>query len=271
MLSRNKIKYLQTLQNKKNRQEAQFFVVEGKKILIETLESDVLVEEIFCTEEFFEENKILFLQKNIMPSFATPEQLAQCGNLETNHAGIAVLPFFEQNNNTSSNFFPKKDELILVLDTIQDPGNLGTILRIADWFGIKKVICSEDCVEIYNPKVLGATMGAFLRVKVYYTHLETFFKEFSKQKNNENNENEKDIAQNINIMGAILEGGISVIDKKMSKTGFLIMGNESKGISKNLYPYITEKLFIPRFGEAESLNVGTATAIFCYEWRKNFV
>ncbi len=259
MLSKNKIKSLSALQNKKNRREAQYFVVEGDKILKETLESNVSIEEVICTEDFFEQNHFLFVQRNITPTFATAHELGQCGSLETNYAGIAVLSFFTEKKDFK-NFLPKKNELFLVLDNVQDPGNMGTILRIADWFGITEVICSEDSVELYNPKVIGATMGAFLRINVHYTHLETYFKDIQ----------EKNMTEKIPILGAILEDGTSLYDKKMPTTCILVMGNESKGINKNLYPYINEKIFIPKFGYAESLNVGVATAIFCHQWRRDY-
>lgn len=290
MLSKNKIKYIQSLRDKKNRRTEKCFLIEGEKMLQEVLDSETQIKEIYCTEDFFEKNRPLFSKKNLSPLWATPQDLGISGNLETNNAGIAVLPFLAENHFSFELFFQKNDTLALILDNIQDPGNMGTILRIADWFGISEVICSEDSVERYNPKVLGATMGAFLRLNIYYVDLVDFFerlKTFQQENNansnnnpnsnnnannnnNPNNNNKTaDNSTNIQVIGAILDGGHSLYDTQFSKKSFLVMGNESKGISQKLYPYITQKVFIPKFGGAESLNVGVATAIFCNHWRQN--
>jgi RNA methyltransferase, TrmH family len=154
-----------------------------------------------------------------------------------------------------------KNKLTLVLDDIKDPGNLGTIIRIADWFGIENILCSNDTADTFNPKVVQATMGSIARVKVHYTALTDFFRI----------ENGK---LNIKSYGALLEGD-NIYTKQLSSEGFIIIGNESKGISEDLLPYITDKVTIPAFshyrsdtGEAESLNAAIATAIICSEFRR---
>ena len=142
--------------------------------------------------------------------------------------------------------------LTIALDDIQDPGNFGTIIRTADWFGIENIICSEDCVEVYNPKVIQATMGSLFRLTIFYTNLVTFFLKNS----------------DLTVYGALLDGD-NVCQKKLKPIGsVLLMGNESSGISEQLIPFITEKIAIPKNGEAESLNVAIATAILCYEYRR---
>ena len=143
-------------------------------------------------------------------------------------------------------------EVVMEFDDIQDPGNFGTIIRTADWFGITNIICSEDCVEVYNPKVIQATMGSLFRVNVFYTNLGTFFSKNS----------------DLTVYGALLDGDNVCQQKLKSKGSVLLMGNESNGISQKLIPFVTKKITIPKFGKAESLNVATATAILCYEYRR---
>jgi TrmH family RNA methyltransferase len=139
------------------------------------------------------------------------------------------------------------DEFVLVLDDIRDPGNLGTILRIADWYGIKKVICSETTVDFYNPKVVSASMGSFTRILVYYSEISEYFENIEKNKNTE-------------IIGTFLNSE-NVHHFDFPSSGYIVLGNESNGIGSEVEKVITKKITIPRFGEAESLNVGIATAV----------
>ena len=142
--------------------------------------------------------------------------------------------------------------LTIALDNIQDPGNLGTIIRTADWFGIKNIVCSSDSVDVYNPKVLQATMGSFFRVNLVYVDLVEFFNQNSK----------------LTVYGALLNGDNVYNQQLLKSNAVLLMGNESKGVSDNLLPFITSKISIPKLGKAESLNVSIATAILCAEFTK---
>lgn len=145
-----------------------------------------------------------------------------------------------------------KSNFVLVLDNVKDPGNLGTIIRTADWFGIHAIVCSNECVDVYNPKVVQATMGSIFRANVTYVNLLEFF-----QQNNA-----------IPVYGAMLEGE-NIYEKPIQdKKAFLLMGSESFGISKELTPFITNKVMIPKFGGAESLNVAVATGILCSAYRQ---
>ena len=145
-------------------------------------------------------------------------------------------------------------QLTIALDKVQDPGNMGTIIRTADWFGIHNIVCSSDSVDIYNPKVIQATMGSFFRVNIVYTDLKKFFS------------NNSELA----VCGALLDGE-NIYKKQLTTEGtVLLMGNESKGIAEELLPFVTEKIKIPSYGKAESLNVATATAIICAEIKRNY-
>jgi TrmH family RNA methyltransferase len=172
------------------------------------------------------------------------KELKSISSLKTPNEVLAVV---KQKNVEISDF---TSWFNIALDKIQDPGNLGTIIRTADWFGVKNVICSKDTVDVYNPKVLQATMGSFFRLNIIYTDLAGFF---TKNKN-------------LTVCGALLDGE-SIYEKTLEVKGsILLMGNESKGISQELKPFINERLSIPNFGKAESLNVSIATAIFCSEY-----
>jgi TrmH family RNA methyltransferase len=167
-------------------------------------------------------------------------ELNDIGSLQTNDSAIAVCDSKEEE-------IPGiiSDEWVIVLDNINDPGNLGTIIRIADWYGIKKIVCSEDTADLYNPKVINASKGSFLRVSLSYTGLPGFLKK-----------------QHVAVYGADLHGE-NIHKTTFSTSGILVMGNEAHGISAEVKALLTNSLTIPRFGMAESLNVGIATAICC--------
>jgi RNA methyltransferase, TrmH family len=236
MLSKQQQKYVHSLHNKKNRLQENVFLVEGYKNLTELLRSDFQIERLFLTEKF--SSKELSMLKNIRFEEATTDELQRISTIQTNDAGLAVV-VSKPNNPLVAN----ENEWVLVLDNINDPGNLGTIIRIADWYGIKKIICSPQTVECYNPKVIMATMGSFCRVQLYYTELETYLSE-----------------QKLPILGAFLEGE-SIHQFQPKGKGYLVIGSESHGISAAVENFISQKITIPRFGEAESLNAGVATAI----------
>ncbi|MCO6500452.1 MAG: RNA methyltransferase [Vicingus serpentipes] len=238
MMTNHQKKFIVSLKQKKFRIQHNSFVVEGVKMVDELLQSDYEVASIFATQFWIENHpavdaiEISEKELNAISSLKTPNQV------------LAVVkkkkPIISSDSKT----------LTLVLDNIQDPGNLGTIIRTADWFGVKNIVCSEDCVEVYNPKVLQATMGSFFRVNTVYTDLCIFLTE--KKVNS--------------IYGALLDGENVYTKKLNTNNSMLVVGNESKGISDNLLPFINERLTIPKIGKAESLNAATATAILCAEF-----
>ena len=239
MFSKAVIKYINSLQIKKYRNLHQTFVVEGAKSVRELLTSGFEIEKLFLTEEFYQKNSRLF-PKDTAITLVTENQLVQAGTYESNNAGLALVKMKK---------LPplqiKTSELVIALDDIRDPGNLGTIIRIADWYGINKIICSETCADFYNPKVIASTMGSFGRVSAYYINLPEFFKTLPKE---------------TKIYGADMEGqNIHKLDLKPE--GILVMGNEANGLRPETIPFITDLIKIPGFGKAESLNVATATAI----------
>lgn len=236
MVSKKWQKLVKSLQYKKYRKEEGLFFVEGAKSVQELLHSDFKIEILFATNHFLERVQI---PSKIPVEMATEQELVDIGTLQSNQDCLAVV---HQKENKF--IYPEKDELLLMLDDIQDPGNMGTIIRICDWYGIKKVVSSNQTVDLYNPKVINSSMGSFLRTKIFYTDLQEY------------------LSQQINIpvYGTLLEGE-NIHALPLSKNGILIMGNEANGISDDLIPFITQKITIPKFGGAESLNVAIATAV----------
>ena len=239
MISKNKQKYLSLLQQKKNREEYQTFLVEGAKSVTELINAEYEIEIMFGTEDFYEANKNTIDSKKIFFELAATEELDKSGTLRTNNAAIAVAKM-----KPNDVILAQENEWVLVLDEINDPGNLGTIIRISDWYGIKKIVCSENTVDFYNPKTIAASMGSFTRVQLYRTNIENYLQ----------SEKEK------NILGAFLEGE-NVQKIELKSGGYLVLGSESHGISTNIEKLISKKITIPKFGNAESLNVGIATAV----------
>lgn len=242
MLSKNLTKYLHSLQLKKYRQEHNAFLVEGAKSVLELLASDFQTELVVTTDSFYKEN----IQKSDKQPFrveiATADELSRAGTLQTNDAALAVVK-----TKPNDFLYAEKGEYALVLDDIRDPGNLGTIIRIADWYGITKIICSLTTTDWYNPKVIAASKGSFTRVRGYYTHLEEYFKEVESD-------------SETGIYGTFLEGK-NIHQTTFSDTGYVVMGNESNGIGAAVEQFVSQKITIPRFGGAESLNVGIAAAV----------
>ena len=233
MLSKNEVKYIQNLYHKKTRDAEKLFVAEGVKIVEELLATDFEIKKIYTLADW----KAPIAPKAEIIT-VTPDELERISGLQTPNKVLAVVA--QKNNNDE----PKiNGQLSLVLDAIRDPGNMGTIVRIADWFGIKNIIASNDCVEIYNPKVIQSTMGSFARVDVVYKNLSEWLPQ-----------------QTINIYGAMLDG-TDVHALENINEGLLIIGNEGKGISEELQKCITQKITIPRYGNAESLNAAVATGI----------
>jgi TrmH family RNA methyltransferase len=237
MISKSQGKYIQSLGQKKHRDEYAVFIAEGPKLVRELLQqSNVVVEQVFAIEEWLNGSGNLLTNVNV--TGITEKELERISQLTTPNQVVAIVKKFEIEEPVV------KGKVSLVLDTIQDPGNLGTIIRTADWFGVQQIICSEDCADVYNPKVVQATMGSIARVKLFYTDLPGWL---PKQKE-------------IRIYATMLEG--KDISKMSPLTeGLIIIGNESKGISDELLQFANEKITIAQKGEAESLNAAVAVGI----------
>lgn len=238
MLSKLKIKYIQTLGQKKFREEERLFIAEGPKLLKELiLTTNTVVKEIYALKEWIETSPVI--QKGTTITEVTEQELEKISQLTTPNQVLALVHQYEQRGSV-----PAKNNIILVLDTIQDPGNMGTIIRIADWFGIKQVVCSNDSADIYNPKVVQSTMGSIARVNVFYTELGDWLP----------------AQKEVSIYAAALDGEDVTAMKKIQE-GVILIGNESKGISQEILALSNTKITIPRKGDAESLNAAVATGI----------
>ncbi len=249
MLSKNKIKLIHTLERKKERDELGVFLVEGRKMVEEALGSGFEIDLLACTEEFaFNHPQLPDKTKELVVADAESIRKASLQKNPQNVLAIVRQP------KARPTLFPES-ELVLALDFIQDPGNLGTIMRIADWFGIQTIVCSSNTVDVYNPKVIQATMGAIFRVQTHYTDLPEYLKKLDPQ---------------IPVYGAFLDGE-NIYAKDLSPRGVLVMGNEGNGISEEVERLVTCKISIPSFSSgkgSESLNVAVATAICCSEFKR---
>jgi TrmH family RNA methyltransferase len=240
MVSKNQIKLISSLHLKKNRIANQLFIAEGVKVIQELLKSNFILEHLYCTEPLFDEVPLP------LKSLISESELKKISALSTPNICLAVFKIPAS--------MPILDKgLILALDDIRDPGNLGTILRLCDWFGISQVVCSEQTVDLYNPKVVQATMGSISRVNVRYVNLKSFLQNSS-----------------LPIFGTFMDGS-NVYMEILPKEAIVIMGNEANGISPEVENTIKNRLTIPRFGDlqlTESLNVASATAIILSEFRR---
>ncbi len=243
MLSKNQIKIITSLDKKKYRKKHQLFVVEGGKSIQEFLSSDFELEDLFTTEAMYQ---VTDSKQNLI---SDPE-LKKISFLSTPNKALATFKIPE----------PKPIEsngLIVALDNINDPGNLGTIIRLCDWFGIQDLICNLKTVDCYNPKVVQASMGSLTRVNITYLDLQTYLKEGDKSP----------------VYGAFMDGD-SVYSAEIENNGILVLGNEANGIDSGIEKYITHRISIPQFNHArktESLNVATATAIMLSEFKRRTI
>jgi TrmH family RNA methyltransferase len=238
VLSKSQTKYIQSLGHKKFRDEAGMFIAEGPKIMDELLVSSAdHLHQVFALPEWITEHRGQTGKLNVVA--VEEHELQRISQLSTPNKVLAVVRKFHPGN-----AIVIKDRVSLVLDTIRDPGNMGTIIRIADWFGISQVICSADCADIYNPKVVQSTMGSIARVKIYYTDLVALLAG----------------QQDIRIYAAALEGRDVTAMNKITE-GLIIIGNESKGIDQGISELAHVKIHIPRKGKAESLNAAVAAGI----------
>lgn len=241
-LSKNKIKWIKSLQLKKNRDSFKVFVIEGDKMIEEALRFASASIELICytkTSAFSGNSSINTIENYLV----NDEELKSISSLKNPNKSFAVI------KNEYKSIQPSA--LKIAIDGVQDPGNMGTILRLADWYGITEIICSNETVDCYNPKVIQASMGAIFRVKVKYLDLNTFL---TKQKKT--------------IFGALLNGE-NIYSKNLSPEGILVLGNEGHGISKEIEKMISCPLTIPKIGQTESLNVSTATGIILSEFYRN--
>jgi len=237
MISKAKGKFIKSLQLKKYRKEEQCFVVEGAKGVTELLQSDFEMIWLAGTESFLHQHQTLISQWKGEVAVASEKELTELGSFATNNAALAIARMRPHVAPALNN------EFALVLDDIRDPGNLGTIIRTADWYGIKHIIASEETADCYNPKVISSTMGSFCRVHVYYTSLTDFL-----------------FGTDWPLYGASLTGE-SIYQVNFGKEGFIVIGNEAQGISAAVHSMIQKHITIPRIGGAESLNASIATAI----------
>ncbi|HAS8400740.1 TPA: RNA methyltransferase [Vibrio vulnificus] len=234
MISKNQLKLLRALGHKKQRKALGLFLVQGEKNVLELANSTLKVKQVFATAEFLQHHAVELAGYECIE--ASLDDLTKASTLVSNNAAIAVveIPAIET---------PKAQGLMIALDGVSDPGNLGTIIRVADWYGIKHIIASIDCADPYNPKTISATMGSFGRVQVSLVDLPSYLEQ-----------------ANLPIYGAFLEGE-SVHKTAFSAQGILLMGSESHGVREQASKFVTDKITIPAFGGAESLNVAMATGI----------
>lgn len=241
MVSKNQIKLITGLVQKKYRKQYQLFFAEGVKVIEELLQSNFELEQIFQTKPMFvnvpESKKVL----------VSESELKKISALATPNDCLAVFKIPQEKPIAANG-------LVIALDDIRDPGNLGTIIRLCDWFGIGQILCSEQTVDVYNPKVVQATMGSIARVNISYVDLESYLSKTQ-----------------MPVFGTFMEGE-NVYKKQLPQEGIIVLGNEANGISKGIEATVSQKIAIPRFGNlqlTESLNVATATAIVLSEFRRN--
>lgn len=241
MVSKNQIKFITSLQQKKHRNESGFFIAEGNKIIFELVESGYTLEALFSLSENG------FKERGIATTLISQNDLQRMSALVTPNESLGVfqipIPLILEDKG-----------LIVALDSVRDPGNLGTIIRLCDWFGVTQLVCSKDTVDLYNPKVIQATMGSLARVNIFYQDLGVWMSK-----------------TNLPVFGAFMDG-CNVYASQLPQDAILVMGNEANGISSVLEKVITTKISIPRFGEiqkTESLNVASATAILLCEFRRS--
>jgi TrmH family RNA methyltransferase len=251
MISKNRTKFIVSLRQKKIRDKERLFVIEGDKLIREFLLTGIHLKELYAKPEFLDSlpaDQNLLIDEIEEVSY---EELKMISTLKTPHNTLAVVRMPESKMDITQIF----NQVCAALDFVQDPGNLGTIIRAAAWFGIRNIICSSNCVDVYNPKVIQASMGAILHVNVYYTDLKMFLIMANEE--------------NIPVFGTMLEGK-SIYSQKLDNKGIILLGNESKGISDELIPYINHKIMIPGFSDSmpgiESLNVSMAASIVFSEF-----
>lgn len=242
MLSNNEVKLINSLVKKKFRQKYNKFIVEGVKIIEELQETKIKVHKIYTTE-------LVFDKYNSITELITESELKRISQLVHPNKALALCEIPKEKEILAGGF-------IIALDNIRDPGNLGTIIRLADWFGISQIVCSDQTVDLYNPKVIQSSMASFLRVKVSYTDLTKFLKSYPHP-----------------VLGTFMAGE-SIYKANFPENGLMLFGNEANGISDDLLTFIDRKISIPRYGslqQTESLNVAMAMGIILGERISRFL
>ena len=240
-MTKAEIQFVRSLADKRTRDEERLFIAEGDKLISEIIASGWEVRHLYALEGHFEGQA----------EQISPKEMERISQLKTANTVLAVV---ELPRHSLAKAQPAKN-LVLALDRVQNPGNLGTIIRLADWFGISDIVCSEESADCFNPKVVQATMGAILRVRVHYTNLSQWLA----------------AQHNTKIYGTFLEGE-NIYSTQLDKSGVIVMGNEGQGISTEVAETVTSKLLIPPYPAdrcgSESLNVAVATAVICSEFRR---
>jgi RNA methyltransferase, TrmH family len=241
MVSKNQIKLINSLQQKKFRISNNLFFAEGQKVIHELLQSDFKLNHLFATDTVFNDFDV------DTKTLVSQTELDKISALTTSNSCLAVFEIPKSKK-------IENNDLIVVLDDIRDPGNLGTIIRLCDWFGIRQIVCSQETVDVYNPKVVQATMGSIARVQVAYCDLVDFISK-----------------SDLPVYGTFMEG-TNIYKSELTSKSIIIFGNEANGISEKIEKLIQKRISIPRFGaiqKTESLNVATATAIILSEFRRD--
>ena len=264
MISKNQIKYVHQLEQKKFRKQEGLFIAEGHKVVGDLLRAGYIPKQLFATEKWLSANHLLILNSSFLISSVTDEELRRLSLQQHPQQVLALFPLpsslrsalpLGSSKKSLNSSFLILNSLALVLDGVQDPGNLGTIIRIADWFGISTIICSDDTVDAWNPKVVQATMGSLARVNIIYTNLPEFL---------------DTLPPDYPVYGTLLDGE-NIYTQPLTKEGLIVMGNEGNGISEAVRQRVNRRLLIPDFHDgdtADSLNVAIATAITCSEFRR---
>ncbi len=249
MLSKIQVKFIQSLCHKKHRHEHGTYLIEGEKIVNEYIRLDYPLVNIYAVDEWADENNDL-LRKSKSLVIVREQELKKISTLTTPNKVIAIAKLPEMPSLEGMASLLKKG-LHIALESIRDPGNLGTIIRTADWFGVDSIICSDDCVDAYNPKVVQAAMGSLARMRIIYIRELTTLKELSTLK----------------IYAATLEGK-NIFKENLSADAIVLIGNESKGLSEQTIGLSTKQISIPQFGKAESLNAAVAAGVIMAEFRR---
>ncbi len=244
IMIKSEIQLVRSLGDKRGREELGMFIAEGEKFIGELVDSALRVRKVYITEEIDQ------FTSDIETEWISGAEMQRISQLKSANNSLALveIPMYKLDKNDL------KERLTIVLDGVQNPGNLGTIIRLADWFGVRDIICSPNCADCFNPKVVQATMGAILRVRVHYADLAPLLKDID-----------------LPIYGAFLEGD-NIYQRDLTQEGLLVMGSEGQGVSEEVAALINERLYIPPYNTnddgSESLNVAIATAIICSEFRR---
>lgn len=242
MITRAEIQAIRSLADKRGRIEQRAFVAEGEKLVDELRHSSLRVRRTLATEPIWSDAEIV-----------STKEMERISQLKTANRALAIVDIPDYDLRLAN----PAEGLVLALDRVQNPGNLGTIIRLADWFGISDIVCSEDCADCFNPKVVQATMGAIIRVRVHYTDLTAWLASQRKA--------------GVEVYGTMLDGE-NIYERGLSTCGVIVMGNEGQGISPAVAEQVSQRLFIPPYpaerSGSESLNVAIATAVVCAEFRR---